>query len=91
MDKSPDQAKLFVDTWGEIAYIKLSEALVHGRNIDVLMARQKYLEKCLELSSYSINSNYYCQNDAKISEELTANLEKEFDLAMDFFRDFRDS
>ena len=85
IDKSPEKAKLFVDTWGEIAYSKLREALVHSRNFDVLLSRQKQLENCLELSSFSINSNYYCQIDTKISQELTANLEKEFNLSKGLF------
>lgn len=85
VDKSPEQAKLFVDIWGEIAYSKLSDALVHGRNFEELMSRQKQLENCLELSSYSINSNYYCQIDTIISPELTASLEKEFELSKGLF------
>jgi len=84
-DKSPEQAKLFVDTWGLIAYSKLSEALVHGRNFDVLLSRQKQLENCLELSAYSINSNNYCLFETKNSQELKTNLEKEFGLSKGFF------
>jgi hypothetical protein len=85
VDKSPELSKLFADTWGEIAYSKLSEALVHGRNFDKLMFRQKQLENCLELSSFSIISNYDCQIDEKTSQDLTANLEMEFDLSKGLF------
>lgn len=85
VSESPEQAKLFSDTWGNISYSKLSEAMYHGRKYSQLISKQKQIEKCLELSSFSINSNFICAIDENNFVELSNLVEREFFLSKGLF------
>ena len=82
---SPILSKTYADLWKEVGLNKLLEALKHAQKYSVLIQRQVQIDKCLQLSAFTANSNHYCDLKIENYDLLSSETQKELDLSKGIF------
>jgi len=87
-NNSPILAKTYADIWKEVGLNFLLEALNHAQKYNALIAIQNQIDKCLQLSAFTINSNHYCDLNIDSFDFLSGETRKELELSKGIFAGF---